>query len=229
MHTHRLPAALAILIAAGPAAAQGWAWSAEATLGSDLTERGISPWPRQPVAQGLLGLTDGAAWAVSLSATAPLERTEGAEAQWVLRGTRYGTVGNDWQWRAGLASYAYPRGDWRGYDRSELTLGGSWRDLLSLELSATRLHEGDQRPTWAADLGLRWPLGDGFSAAAGLGRAELVGWPRWCYTYGDAGLLWQQGPWRASLRALMIGGGRVRSLMGDAAEPHASASIGYTF
>lgn len=229
MHAHRLLAALTILVPCAPAAAQGWAGSAEATLGSDLTERGISPWPGQPVVQGLLGLTDGADWSVSLSATAPLARTEGAEALWVLRGTRYGMVGNDWQWRASLASYAYTRGDWRGYDRSELTLGGSWRDLLSLELSATRPHEVDQRPTWAADLGLRWPLGGGFSAAAGLGRAELVGWPRWCYTYGDAGLQWQQGPWRASLRALMIKRGRVRSLMGDSAEPHTAASIGYTF
>lgn len=229
MHAPRLLAALTIALGATPAVAQGWAWAGEATLGSDLTERGISPWPGRPVAQGMVGTTDGAAWSLSLSATAPLERTEGAAALWVLRGGHYWALNNDWQLRAGLASYTYPEGDWRGYDRSELTLGGSWRDLLSLEVSAVRLNEGDQRPTWAADLGLRWPLGAGFSAAAGLGRAELVAWPRWCYTYGDAGLLWQQGPWRASLRALMIEGRRVRSLMGDSAEPHASASLGYTF
>ena len=122
MHAPRLLAALTIALGATPAVAQGWAWAGEATLGSDLTERGISPWPGRSVAQGMVGTTDGAAWSLSLSATAPLERTEGAAALWVLRGGHYWALNNDWQLRAGLASYTYPEGDWRGYDRSELTL-----------------------------------------------------------------------------------------------------------
>lgn len=211
-----------------PVAAQHLAGSAEATLASDLTERGISIWPGRPIARAVLGLSDQNTWSLALAATAPLDHHDGPHAQWALRAAGYWPLGGDWQAQARLTSYAYEGAD-RPYDHSELALGGAWRDVLTLELSATRMHQGSQRPTWAADLGLRWPLGAGFSAAAGLGRAELVAWPRWCYTYADAGVDWQQGPWRATLRALAVRGQRVRALAGDAAADHVSASVTYMF
>jgi hypothetical protein len=225
----RLAAPLLFAGLALPAGAQELAWSGAAMLATDLTERGLAVWPGKPVAQAALSVSDQAAWSLSLAASAPLDHDQGPSAQWALRAAGYWPMHNDWQLQARLTSYAYTDGGGPAYDHSELALGGAWRDVLTLEASATRLHQGSQRPTWALDLGLRWPLGGGFSAAAGLGRAELLGWPRWCYTYADAGLDWQQGPWRASVRALATQGERVRALRGDAAEPHASASLGYMF
>lgn len=228
MQNHRRLIA-ALLLVALPAAAQELALAAGATLATDLTERGVSVWPEQPIGRGVLALSDQATWSLALAASAPLQHRDGPRAQWSLRAAHYWPLAQDWQLQARLSSYAYLGGGGPAWDHSELALGGAWRDVLTLEVSATRLHQGDQRPTWGADLGLRWPLVGGFSAAAGLGRAELVAWPRWWYTYADAGLDWQHGHWRASVRTLQVRGQRVRSLMGDAAAPHASASIGYMF
>lgn len=229
-----------LLLACGlplAAAAQGSAWSAEAGLATDLTERGISPWPRAAAGRLALGWTDGQDWSAALAATAPLRGPDAArgepDAQWALRATRYWPVGpsdGDTLLHAQLATYAYPGSPWRRfYDHTELALGAAWRDLLWAELAAVRLNSGGQRATWALEAGGRWPLGHGVSAAAGLGRAELIAWPGWWYRYGDAGLDWQAGPWRASLRAIGLRGARVRALRGEAAASHASASVGYVF
>jgi hypothetical protein len=240
MH-HRLALAPWLLVACGlPDAAAGeppGPWSAEAGLATDLTERGISPWAAQPVARLAVGWTDGQAWSAALAATAPLggpDSTRGeADAQWALRVTRYAPVGSsdgDTLLHTRLATYAYPGSPWqRFYDHTELAVGATWRDLLWVDVAAVRLNSGGQRATWALEAGGRWPLGQGFSAAGGIGRAELTAWPGWWYSYGDAGLDWQAGPWRASLRAIGLRGARVRQLRGEAADPHASASVGYVF
>jgi len=211
-----------------PAApAQGLAWSGEAALNSDLTERGIMPWPDSPMAQGVLALSDEKQWVVSLGAGAPLDR--GHASQFVARGVGYWTVSSDWQLQARLAFYTYPQSQhgWP-YERTEGTIGAAYRDLLSLAYTWVRLSEGDSRRYPAIDLGLRWPLSEHWSLAGGLGEAELPAWPGLHYRYGDAGVVWHDGPWRASLRYLRTGE-PVRSLLGDFAKPHVSAGVAWSF
>ncbi|HEV8689701.1 MAG TPA: hypothetical protein VGQ91_05350 [Ideonella sp.] len=209
------------------AGAQGLQWSGEATLGSDLTERGISPWPDSPVAQGLVAVSDSTHWSASLSAAAPLDR--GDSRQIVGRGSGYWTLSQDWQLQARLAVYTYPQGEHRWpYDRTEASLGAAFRDLVSLEWSAVRLSEGDSRLYPAVDLGLRWPLTEQWAVTGGWGLAELPAWPGLHYHYGDAGLVWRTGDWRVSLRYLTTGQ-PVRRLLGEASAPHTSASITLSF
>ena len=210
------------------AGAQGLQWSGQAALASELTERGITPWPDSAVVQGVLALTDSALWSASLSAAAPLDRSHAS--QLVARGSAYWTVSQDWQLQGRLAFYSYPQGQHQWpYDRTEATLGAAYRDLASLEWSAIRLGEGSDKHLYPAiDLGLRWPLGEHWALAGGLGRAELPLWPGLHYRYGDAGIVWQQGPWRVALRYLTVSK-NVHLYLGEAAEPHASASVAWDF
>jgi hypothetical protein len=217
----------AAMTATAPAAAQGMAVSGEATLASDLSERGLAIWPGYVVAQGLLAVSDGSSWAASLVLSAPVREDLGTQA--ITRASHYWALPGDWQAKAHLSYYAYPGSRaLRAYDHTEATVGAAFRDLLSLELSASRLRERATQVDWAVDLGLRWPLGEHGSLAGGLGRADLPGWPGLRYTYADAGLVWQAGPWRATLRSLRTSGA-VRELLGEAARPRASASVTYTF
>ena len=223
----RVVAMGSMLAAASLAATQELQWSGEAALGSDLTDRGISLWPGGAVAQAFVALSDSVHWSASLSAAAPLDR--GHSHQLAARGAGYWTLSQDWQVQARLAIYSYARGEHRWpYDRTELTLGAAYRDLLSLEASAVRLSEGDSRLYPAIDLGLRWPLSEQWALAGGWGLAELPAWPGTRYHYGDAGVVWHAGNWRVSVRYLSTGQ-PVRGLLGEASKPHASASVAWMF
>lgn len=239
---HRIRACAATAFAAlaagvpGAARAQGLQWNTEASLASDMSERGVASWSRRAVAQGLVAVSDGAQWSASLALSSPIERGPGGY-QAVARGSAYWSPAEDWQLQARLGSYAYPGGGgYRVLNRSEATLGAGFRDLLSLELTAIRLNEDGAHLYPALDLGLRWPLagpaGVGlpgqWSLAGGLGRAELPAWPGLWYSYADAGLAWQSSRWRASLRYLGTSQG-LRRLLGDAAEPRLVASVTVAF
>ncbi|MFO1340393.1 MAG: hypothetical protein U1F53_19590 [Burkholderiaceae bacterium] len=221
------------LLAAGAPRAQGLRLDAEASLASELSERGIASWSRRAVAQGVLTVSDGVGWAASLALSSPLERGPGGY-QAVARGSAYWSPAEDWQLQARLGGYAYPGGGgYRAYNRAEATLGAGFRDLASLELSAIRLNDDDGAHLYPAlDLGLRWPLSlplpGRLSLAGGVGRAELPAWPGTWYTYADAGLAWQAGPWRAALRHLGTSQGLHR-LLGEAAEPRWVASVTLAF
>lgn len=220
------------VLATGTARAQGLRVAVEASLASDLSERGIASWSRRAVAQGLLAVSDGANWSASLALSTPLERGPGGY-QAVARGSAYWSPGEDWQLQARLGGYNYPGGGgYRSYNRAEATLGMAYRDFLSLELTETRLNEDSAHLYPALDLGLRWPLAlplpGRLSLAGGLGRAELPAWPGTWYTYADAGLAWQGGPWRATLRYLGTSPG-LRRLLGEAAEPRLVASLTFAF
>jgi hypothetical protein len=216
-----------LLCSGSPASAQALAWSGEVALSSDMTDRGISPWLNSPIAQGVVALSDTTHWVASLSAAAALDR--GHSSQLAARAAGYWNLSQDWQLQTRLVFYTYPQSQhsWP-YERTEGTLGGSYRDLASLEYSWVRLSEGDSRLYPAIDLGLRWPLAEQWSLAAGLGSAELAAWPGLHYRYADAGVVWRDGPWRASLRYLWTGQ-PVRGLFGEFAQPHISATVAWGF
>lgn len=216
----------------GAPRAQGLRLDAQASLASDLSERGVAYWSRRAVAQGLVAVSDGASWSASLGLSTPIERGPGGY-QAVARASGYWHLGEDWQAQAHLGSYSYPGGGgYRTYNRAEATLGAGFRDLVSLELSEIRLNEDSAHLYPALDLGLRWPLGGPLpgrlSLAAGVGRAELPAWPGTWYSYADAGLAWQAGPWRATLRWLGTSLG-LRRLLGESAEPRLVGSVTFAF
>jgi hypothetical protein len=218
----RLPAWwLAALLMPAMAPAQSLSWSGEASAGSELSERGIALWREQPVVQALVAISDDALWSASFAAAKPLG--DGRGSQLVLRAAGYWMASSDIQLQARLAAYAYPGGRSR-YDHGEATLALAWRDIASFEASAVRLNEGDSRWYPALDLGLRWPLSANWALAAGVGRAELPGWPGLYYDYADAGLAWRAGQWRATLKHLRTGG-EIRYYRGEAAEPRTALTL----
>jgi len=229
-------AALALIALAAqnlPAAAQPLAWAGEASLGSDLSERGISLWPGAAVAQALVAVSDAATWSASLAAAKPLGGGGGSGGG--SRGSQiagsvaaYLALSPDWQAQARLAAYAYPGMSARQYDRAEATLGIAFRDLVSFEASASRLR--DDEPHWypAFDLGLRWPLATQWALAAGVGSAELPNWPGTHYRYADIGLVWRAGAWRAAVSRLGASG-EARRFVGDKAGPRTALSLTLTF
>ncbi|WP_374569153.1 hypothetical protein [Ideonella sp.] len=218
---------IAAWLAATTASAQTWAVHGEASLASDLTERGVSQWPQQAAAQALVGVSDGTRWSATLALSAPLDHARDYQA--VARGSAYWSASENWQWQAHVGAYAYPGGGYyRFYDRIEAGVGASYRDLWSLDLSAAQLSEDASHTYPAIDLGLRWPLTEQWVLAAGIGRAELMWWPDLWYTYADLGLVWQAGPWRAALRYLGASDS-ARFYLQRAAEPHTTLSVSWLF
>lgn len=226
------PASLAIMVLAAspaPVAAQPLAWSGEASIGSDLSERGISLWPGVAVIQALGAVSDAATWSATLSAARPLGSGDDSRgSQLVARGAGYLALSPDWQLQGRLGAYAYPGMGARQYDRTEATLGMAYRDLVSFEVSASRLH--DETSHWypACDLGLRWPLSSRWTLAVGAGRAELPLWPGTHYRYADVGMAWHAGAWRASL-SLLGASSEARRFVGDAAGPRTVLDITRAF
>lgn len=205
----------------GAASAQALSWSGEASLGNELSERGVAFWRDQLVAQAVVAVSDDALWSASFAAARPLG--DGRGSQLVLRGAGYWVASNEVLLQARVASYAYP-GVGFDYDHAEATLAFGWRDVVSLEASAVRMYEGD--PHWypAIDLGLRWPLSGHWALAAGVGRAELPAWPDLYYHYSDVGLAWRAGGWRATLSHLRASH-EARQYLGDAAGPRTSLTL----
>jgi len=220
---------LLAVFACAPACAQSWALNGEASLASDFVERGLSPWPREVAAQGLIALSDGMRWSASLALTAPVEQARDYQA--VARGSAYWNANENWQLQARAGVYAYPGGGYyRFFNRYEVGLGASYRDLWSIDLSAAQLKEkeADAHLYPSIDLGLRWPLTDQWAVAAGLGRTEMHWWPDTWYTYADVGLVWQTARWRAALRYLGASDA-ARLYMQQGAEPHTTFSLSWLF
>jgi hypothetical protein len=226
-----LAAVLALVAgaASGGAQAQSLIWSGQASLGNELSERGVAVWHGRAVAQGVVALSDGANWSAALSAAGPLGGdADNRGAQLALHGAVYAPLSPDWQLQTGLAVYTYPGAGAHRYDRADAMLGAAYRDLASLELSASRVN--DEGAHWypALELGLRWPVSSHWALAAGLGRAELTNWPGTWYGYVDLGLRWQAGPWGASLGHLRASQA-ARRYVPDAAGPRTALSLTRSF
>ena len=168
-----------------------------------------------------MAVSDDAHWSASFAAARPLG--DGRGSQLVLRAAGYWAASTDLLLQGRLAGYSYPGGGFQ-YDHGEATLALAWRDIVSVEVSAVRLNEGDSHWYPAVDLGLRWPLSEHWALAGGMGRAELPAWPGYYYHYADAGLSWRAGDWRATLKVLHAGG-EIRRYLGDAAAPRAALTL----
>ncbi|MEK8032144.1 hypothetical protein AACH06_15055 [Ideonella sp. DXS29W] len=210
--------------------AEGLVWGGEASIATDFIERGMSPWPTDAVAQGLLTVSDNTAWAATLALTAPEDHAR--DYLVVARGAAYGHVGDNWQWQAHAGVYVYPGGGpaYRAFDRAEAGLSAGYRDVATLTLSALRMtgKPADDHLYPAAELSLRWPLSDHWTLAAGVGRSEVLRWPGVWYTYGDVGVEWQAGPWRAALRQVGASDA-ARPYMAGGNDPRTTVSLGWQF
>jgi hypothetical protein len=226
LEARRLPAlCLAALGLPGAALAQPLAWSGEVSLGSELSVRGVAYWRDQPVAQAVVAVSDAAVWSASFAAARPFG--DGQGSQLVLRASGYWVASTDVLLQGRVAAYAYP-GMRYDRDHGEATLAIAWRDIASIEASAVRMKEGDSRWYPALDLGLRWPLSEHWSLAAGAGWAELPAWPGLYYHYGDVGVAWRTGDWRATLTHLRASH-EVRRYMHDAAAPRTALALTLQF
>lgn len=215
-----------LVLTSGGAVAQPLQWVGQLTAASELTDRGLLIGPRRPQLQAAVTAVHDQRWALSLSAGAPVGSLN--QGRLLARIGRYERLSDDWQLDAGLAYYAYPGDAEAGNgDRWELQLGTGFRDVLSLDLSAMHYPAWPGRRAglqWALDLGLRWPLGAGWSATASLGHADLPAVPQWRYRYGGLGLAWQGPAWRVALNRLGSDA-TARRVMGLAGQSRWSATV----
>ena len=215
----------AALAATGGAAAQPVQWQGQLALASELTDRGLSVFPRRPTLQADAQLARGH-W--SLAAAASTDLSASGRHRVLARVSHYRSLSDDWQLDAGIGWYGYP-GDRRArlYDRTEAGIGLGFRDLLALNLTAVDYRAWPGRRAglqWALEAGARWPLGEAWSLTASLGRADLPPQPDRRYCYGGVGLAWQQGGWRLELNRLGTDQA-ARQAFGDAARLRWSATV----
>lgn len=202
-------------LASLPGAACADDWTATVAVSSQLVDRGIPISAPGPVAQGAVNWFSPSGWSFGASASYQT-RPVGRVAETLLQGAKAWRIDDDWQVQASALYYRYPDNPaWRAFERVEL--GGTviFRDVLTVGLSAAeRLHRGGT-PRGALDVGLRWPLGDRLSLAAGAGVArylvapyhyydgQRVGTGSANYAYGHAGLAWTDGAWRVEVLRVM--------------------------
>jgi hypothetical protein len=198
--------------------AQSASFGGTAALSSQLVDRGLAVTSATPVLQAAGTVSFPAAgWSLGVSGSAEA-RSPGRVVEALAQASRAWTLGDAWQMQAGLLYYTYPSDHARArlYDRNELALGWSYRDVLSFGVSAIRATHGENhRLRGAADLDLRWPLALGVSLTAGAGVAQGPSWPYGYdyttrYGYGHAGLMWDNGPWRLELERVVVGNRQVR-------------------
>jgi uncharacterized protein (TIGR02001 family) len=101
----------------------------------------------------------------------------------------------DWWGEIALRRYTYPQSpDPLGYDYTEIGGMLRFRDLVTLSVAYSPSWNGytslgvvRSERLFAAEVGLQYPLRDGFSATGGLGQLEIAG--RW----GGTSLYWSAG------------------------------------
>lgn len=204
-------------------------------VGSQLVDRGQVLVADTPVVQGAVswtfpaGETASAGWSLGLSGSTRA-RAPGRLAEALAQATRYWPLSDAWQMQAGVLYYKYPgRGHSRAFDRAETGVSWSYRDVLTMGLSAIYVIGAHGRqPRVAADLNAHWPMADHFYISAGAGIAQSLmasyssyrheyasygGYARerpyapdsGLYGYGHVGLLWGNGPWRVELDRMLAG------------------------
>ena len=164
-------------------------------LSSQLIDRGQAITPATPIVQGNLAWTSGG-WALGLSGSARVHAPGGHFVEAIAQAAHYWTLSDNWSMQAGLLYYKYPDSQ-RFFDRTEAGLHWTFRDVLTIGLSATSsVHRESQHWREAADATFRWPLTSHLSLSAGAGVARSLTDPYRPYRYGQAGLAWTQGAWR---------------------------------
>jgi hypothetical protein len=207
------PACVALAIAAClgvPGHAWAGTFNGEASLSSQLVDRGLAITPATPVMQGAVSWTNGSGWTLGLSAAVE-SRSPGNLAAGVASVTRAWSLSDNWRMQTGVNyyHYAYLR---RG-NVYEPGVYWIYRDVLTMGLSGT--HVVGTAGRWlqpAADLNLRWPLANDLALSAGIGVARHAVYRghheqyygTGYYRYGMLGLLWSHGPWRVELDRITV-------------------------
>jgi hypothetical protein len=203
-------AVLVILASGRPVQAQSSPWQGSVALSSQLVDRGLAIGPDRPTLQGAVSWTSVDGWTFGAAAAAPL-RTPGRVAEAMVQAARSWRVSDSSQTQASLIYYDYPAlGPSAGYRRAEANLSWIYRDLLVLNVSASRpMGRGWSRAVGAADANLRWPLAPHLALVAGLGiaqfqyRYEYHAGRLTHYGYGNVGLAWTRGPLRLEVSRLV--------------------------
>lgn len=210
-----------LLAAAGPALHAQVAFNGAAALSSQLVDRGQAMTPATPILQGAASWTFPAGWSLGLSGSTRL-RSPGRLVAALAQASRHWALAGDWQMQANLLYYRYEgSARSRAFARAETGLSWSWRDVLTIGVSAIHVIGGRNRLRGAADASVQWPLTRGFSlsAGAGIAQAPIAAYASYGYDrpgrseyprtgsyrhrppadfqrYGHLGLLWSHGPWR---------------------------------
>jgi uncharacterized protein (TIGR02001 family) len=188
-------------------------WGGTVAVSSQLVDRGVAITPPAPIVQGGVNWVTRDGWSIGASASYQT-RSPGRIAETLAQVAKSWSLSDDWQLQAGLLDYRYPgsASGTRTYDRTELGVSLLWRDVLTMGVSAIQLAHRGGGPRGAADVGFRWPLAWHVSATGGIGLAQYLVPPyryyhgRYYqdsqanrYSYGHAGLVWQNGGWRVEL------------------------------
>ncbi|TAM59571.1 MAG: hypothetical protein EPN49_10755 [Rhodanobacter sp.] len=203
--------------------AQSTTFSGTVALSSQLVDRGQALTRDTPVLQGAASWTVPAGWALGLAASAEVHSSSHLVGA-LAHVSRYWSLSGDWQMQASLFYYRYSgTARARAYDRVETGIDWTYRDVLTLGVSAIHvIGAKSDRPRGAADLTVHWPLAGQLSLSAGVGVAQLLASPYQRYRcrcadagrdndrddrndfygYGQVGLLWSSGPWQVELDRL---------------------------
>lgn len=207
-------------------------------LSSQLVDRGQTITGDTPILQGAAswnfatGESASAApsgWSLGLVSSTEL-RSPGRIVLTLVQASRYWPLSRDWQMQVGLLYYGYAgRIGSRAMDRAETGISWTYRDVLTLGLSAIHVIGAPRhQPRGAADVNLHWPLAEHFSLSLGAGISQSLtaydpcrcryasreddGYehpyqpyrpPAGHYGYGHVGLSWSQGPWRLDLERIV--------------------------
>ena len=210
--------------------AQSITFSGAAALSSQLVDRGQAMTASTPILQGAASWTFPAGWSLGLSGSAEV-RSPGRLVAALAQASRHWSLSGDWQMQANLLYYRHAgTSRSRAFERAETGLSWSYRDTLTLGLSAIHVigGKGRHRLRGAADISVHWPLARHFSLSAGAGIAQSPIAPYNAYGYGRAdtheydhagsyshvrsadfhsyghvGLLWSRGPWRIELDRIL--------------------------
>jgi len=194
----------------------------EVALSSQLVDRGVAITPATPILQGAVSWTSPAGWSLGVSGSTEV-RSPGRVVEALAHASRYWSLSGDWQVQASALYYRYPgNGRARAYDRAETGVNWTYRDVLSLGVSAIYvIGAKEHRPRVAVDASFRWPLPGRFSLSAGAGAAETTiapyspyhdgptGSHRYVHAeggvhgYGHVGLSWSGAHWRMQLDRIL--------------------------
>lgn len=174
-------------------------------INSQLVDRGIAITSRTPVVQGSVYWAPAAGWSLDLSAAVETRSPEQLLESGIAL-SRHWTLSDRWQAQASLSYYRYRYAvddkEW-DVERTEASVGWTYRDMLTFSLSASRM-PGGGRVYGAADVTVQHSLSEHFALSGGLGIAQP---PRFDdgqarsghYRYGHAGLIWSRGSWSIEL------------------------------
>ncbi|CTP83477.1 hypothetical protein A6R71_18080 [Xanthomonas translucens pv. arrhenatheri] len=174
-------------------------------ISTQLVDRGIAVTSDTPSLQLAGYWLPAPGWSLSASASSALN-APGHQLLTTLELSRSWTLSDSWQMQAGVVRYSYPGNRInRMLNRDEVSIGGSYRDRLSVSVGAFALPDSyPGRWYGAADLTVHQPLPAHLSLSAGIGisqaPAALYGLDYANhYSYGHAGLMWNAGAWSVEI------------------------------